>query len=162
MITDADVRRISEGTGRPVHDFVRFVDEDDVEMTNSSPWWIRFDRGRTLMTVRWTVGSRCVFLQPDERCGIYEHRPHVCRAHPFTVTLSDTGALEKMSMSRVVACPAEWDGRQSRREIIHLDRWGTRETDVYLAKVKTWNRDRSRRRVPNGFLRHLGLLTPDA
>jgi len=159
MITDADVRRITDGTGHQAQDFVRFVDEDDVEMTTSSPWWIRFDRGRALMTLRWKVGSKCVFLQPDERCGIYEHRPHVCRAHPFTVTLSETGALEKLSMSRVVRCPAEWDGHQSRREIIHLDRWGTRESDVFLAKVKTWNRDRSRRRVPNGFLRHLGLLS---
>lgn len=157
MITDADVRRITEGTGRPVHEFVKFTGEDDVEMTTSSPWWIRFDNRRALMTLRWQVGSKCTFLGEDERCEIYEHRPLTCRHHPLSVTLSETGAVMKLSMSRVVRCPAEWDGSLTRRELAGLERWSDRESVSFLEHVRAWNRDRSRRRTPARFLQYVGL-----
>lgn len=158
MITDADVRRVLDGSKRSLEEVIRFPRLEDINMGQSSAWGIKMNGGRVLMTVRWRRGGACMFLGADNRCGVYTHRPLVCRQHPFTVQMSDTGAVERMSMSRVVECPAEWDGRTTRREHAQLERWGERETDAYLTRVETWNRRRTIRRSPREFLRFVGLL----
>lgn len=157
LLTDADVKRISEGTGKLPNEFVRFFGKDAVEMGQRHPLWVQFDSGRAVMGLKWRTGH-CVFLDDDNRCGIYEHRPVVCREHPFNVTLSDTGAVERISLSRVVECPHDWDGRNSLREIRTVVRWNERQSDVYSERVKAWNRRRSAPRTRPGFLRYLGLL----
>jgi Fe-S-cluster containining protein len=157
LLTDADVARISAGTGKRPEEFVRFFAKDAVEMDQRHPLWVRFDQGRAVMGLKWR-GSACTFLRDDNLCGIYEHRPVVCREHPFNVTLSDTGKVERIALSRVVHCPHEWDGKSSLGEIRAVVRWNERQSDVYTGKVKAWNRRRSSPRTRPGFLRYLGLL----
>jgi Fe-S-cluster containining protein len=157
LLTDADVRRIADGTGKTPREFIRFFGPDVVEMGSRHPLWVRFDRGRAVMALKWQ-GDHCTFLAPDNRCTIYEHRPVTCREHPFNVSLSQNGAVERMSLSRVVKCPHEWDGRTSLNVIRSVVRWNERQSDVYEEKVKAWNRRRATERTRPGFLRYLGLL----
>jgi len=159
MITDTDVRRVLEGTKRPVEEILRFPKLEDVNMDKRSPWGIKMADGkRVLMTVKWRPGGACMFLQDDNRCGVYEHRPIVCRQHPFNVVFSDTGGVERLTMSRIVECPAEYDGKSSRREHARMERWSEREADTYLEQVEAWNRRRTIKRSPREWLRFIGLV----
>ena len=89
MVTDADVRRIIKGSKRPLDYFLHFRPVDDIQMSQTTPWGVKMNTRRMLMTVKWR-GGHCKFLDDDNRCTIYTHRPAVCRSHPFTVTMSDT------------------------------------------------------------------------
>lgn len=157
LLTDADVVRIAEGTGKAPREFVRFFGPDTVEMGSRHPLWVRFDGGRAVMALKWQ-GGHCIFLDSDNRCSIYDHRPVTCREHPFNVTLSDTGAVERISLSRVVKCPHDWDGRASLNAIRSVVRWNERQSDAYEEKVKVWNRRRGETRTRPGFLRYLGFV----
>ncbi len=161
MLTDTDVQRIAEGTGRDPQDFVRFFDTERVSLAKDSPWWLRFGDRRAVMALRWQRGPRCTFLDDENRCTIYDHRPVTCREHPFNVTVSDTGALERISLSRIVECPHDWDGDYTRRQVSSLSRWNERQSDAYTEQVRRWNRRRNVRGTRPGFLRFLGVI-PDA
>ena len=158
MITDDDVTRLVEGTGRDPRDFVRFYDQERVDVAKASPWWIRLGSKKAVMALRWQRGPRCTFLTADNRCTVYEHRPVACREHPFNVTLADSGALERMTISRIVECPHEWDGDISRREVTRIARWKPapgrrlhRESEGLEPAPPT--------RHPAGFLRFLNLIS---
>jgi Fe-S-cluster containining protein len=159
LVSDEDLRRIEDGTGRRAAEFVRFVGHDDIAMDKSHPYWVKFDSGRKVMTLRWRRGSACTFLGPDNRCGVYDHRPTVCRQHPFNVTRGETGAIERISLSRLVKCPHDWDGHTTRRELAAIDRDLDREGWAYMDKIEAWNERRDERRTPLGFLRYLGFDT---
>jgi Fe-S-cluster containining protein len=154
-ITDADARRLAAGTGRPIESFVRFAGEDDVALARRHGWWVRFARRRGVMALKWRRG-RCIFLDAADRCTAYAHRPIVCRLHPFDVTLADRdrGGVAKLSMSRVTACPHEWDGHETKRSLGVLERLLWRESDRYIAKITRWNRRRGWK-APRAFLREM-------
>jgi Fe-S-cluster containining protein len=156
MLSDADIHRLAEGTRRPLESFVQFVPEADISLEKRSPWWVRLARKRYVMTLRWRRGA-CTFLGEDNRCTVYEHRPIACREHPFDIQHSDSGALLKLSMSKVVDCPHEWDGKQKRRELVALSRWTASESEGYTDRVRLWNRRREGARTRASFLRFLGL-----
>ena len=154
-ITDADARRLADGMERPVESFARFAREDELTLGKRHGWWVRFARRRGVMVLRWRRG-RCIFLDADDRCTAYAHRPIVCRTHPFKVTLTgeDRGGVAKLSLSRVTPCPHDWDGHDTRRQLGLLERLQWRESGRYVEKVARWNR-RRRRLGPRAFLREM-------
>jgi Fe-S-cluster containining protein len=155
LITDADVRRIMEGTGKPAREIVRFF--SNVEMPQRDSLWIRFGGARrAAMALRWE-NRHCAFLGDDNRCQIYEHRPVTCRSHPFELKLSDTGALIKLGISGVAKCPHEWEGSHSIRSLKATEKWNTDQVEAFEAKVKAWNRRRSGKRTGDEFLRFCAL-----
>jgi len=156
-VTDADVRRIVEGTGRAPMEFVRFYTYDEVSMSTSDPLWVKFSDRKAVMGLR-STRDRCWFLDhPTNLCTIYEHRPVTCRDHPFNVTVSDRGAIEKISLSRIVKCPHAWDGRITRRSLRAIQTWNERQEEAYLEKVKVWNKKKGGLRTRPAFLRFLGF-----
>jgi Fe-S-cluster containining protein len=130
--------------------------EDEVALERRNPWWVGVGKQRAVMTLRHRPGGACVFLDEANRCTIYEHRPVACREHPFNVRFTETGAVERVSLSGIVDCPHDWDGHVTRRELRAVSAWNERQTDDYTAKVARWNRSRARKTRP-GFLRFLGL-----
>jgi len=155
LITDADVRRVMEGTGKPAREIVRFF--SNVEMPKRDSLWIRFGGSRrAAMALRWE-GRHCAFLGDDNRCQIYEHRPVTCRSHPFELKLSDSGALIKLGLSDVANCPHEWEGNHSIRSLKATEKWNTDQVGAYEEKIKAWNRRRSGKRTTDEFLRFCGL-----
>jgi len=75
-VTDADVRRVREGTGLEMDEFVRWVDEDGIQTAKRDPLWVKIGEGRRMMALKWVRGRRrCMFLDDDDMCRIYEHRP---------------------------------------------------------------------------------------
>jgi Fe-S-cluster containining protein len=156
-ITDSDIKRIVEGTGRSPLEFVRFHTHDEISMSTSDPLWVNFNDTKAVMGLR-SSHDRCVFLDNETNlCTIYEHRPVTCRDHPFNVTMSDTGAVERISLSRIVKCPHAWDGSVSRRELRSVQKWNERQEDSYLKKVRQWNNSMGGPITRPAFLRFLGF-----
>ena len=156
-ITDADIQRIIDGTGKSPLKFVRFYTHDEVSMSTNDPLWVKFNDHKAVMALR-SIVDRCVFLDDDTNlCTIYEHRPVTCRDHPFNVTFSDTGAVEKISLSQIVKCPHAWDGNISRRELRRVQTCNERQEEIYLKKVREWNRSKTGQKTRPGFLRFLGF-----
>ena len=156
MVTDADVRRLAEGTGRAAEEFVDFVREDDISIAKRSPWWVRLRHGRYALALRWSRNA-CVFLGSDNRCTVYEHRPVACREHPLRIEHSESGALRHLSMSRVVPCPHEWDGDLKQRHLVAQSRRTARESEAYVDRLRAWNRNADTAKTKRAFLRYLGL-----
>jgi len=156
-LTDADVRRISEGSGQNPRAFVRFYSHDDIAMSDNDPSWVRLGKQRRVMALKRTH-DRCVFLaNSTNRCTIYEHRPVTCRDHPFNLTFSTSGALEKISLSRIVKCPHEWDGKIQRRELRRVNDWNEQQQETYVIKIKAWHQIKMGRKSGTEFLRFLGF-----
>jgi uncharacterized protein len=156
-ITDADVRRIVDGTGRSPVEFVRFYTHDEISMSANDSLWVKFNDQKAVMGLR-SIQDRCVFLDNETNlCTIYEHRPVTCRDHPFNVAFSDTGAVEKISLSRIVKCLHAWDGAISRRELRKVQTWNERQEENYLTKVRKWNRRKTGPKTRPAFLRFLGF-----
>ena len=156
-ITDGDVKRIVEATGLSPLKFVQFYDHDEVSMSENDPLWISFTDRKSVMGLR-STHDRCIFLDDKTNlCGIYEIRPVTCRDHPFNVTFSDSGAVEKISLSKIVQCPHAWDGNISKRELRRVDTWNERQEESYLAKLIVWNKQKRGPKTRPGFLRFLGF-----
>jgi len=155
-LTDADVRRVADGTGERAQSFVQFYGEDEIELSARSPFWVTFDKKKAVMGLRWT-GGHCLFLDETNRCTIYEHRPVTCRQHPFDIRLSETGAVVHLSISRVVDCPHDWSGQLTRRGLRSLLCWNDRQVQRYFAKVRNWNRTQEGIKTTESFLAFLGF-----
>lgn len=156
-ITDADVRRIVDGTGKSPLEFVRFFTHDEISMSTQDPLWVHFKGEKAVMALR-SIQDRCVLLDNQTNlCTIYEHRPVTCRDHPFNVTFSDSGAVEKISLSKIVKCPHASDGNVSRRELRKVQTWNERQEESYLKKVRQWNRSKTGQKTRPEFLRFLGF-----
>jgi Fe-S-cluster containining protein len=156
-ITDADVRRISAGTGKSPLAFVRFYGHDEIAMSDNDPSWVRLGRSRRVMALK-KIYDRCVFLEnSSNRCTIYEHRPVTCRDHPFNLTFSASGVLEKISLSRIVKCPHKLDGSIQRRELRRINDWNEQQQEAYVSKIQAWHKIKGGRRSGKEFLRFLGF-----
>jgi Fe-S-cluster containining protein len=156
-ITDEDAQRICEGTGRSPLSFVRFYSHDEIAMSDNDPSWVRLNGGRRVMALK-KIRDRCIFLDnASNRCTVYEHRPVTCRDHPFNLSFSSRGALQKISLSRIVKCPHAWDGNVRRRELRVINNWNERQQETYVRKIRAWHRIRSGRKSAKDFLRFLGL-----
>jgi Fe-S-cluster containining protein len=156
-ITDGDVRRIVDSTGKSPMEFVRFYTHDEVSMAVTDPLWVQFDRRKAVMGLR-SILDRCIFLDNRSNlCRIYEHRPLTCRKHPFKVTLSGTEAVERIFLSKIVNCPHEWDGNVSRRELRKVQTWNEHQEKDYVEKIREWNRRKTGPKTGPEFLRFLGF-----
>jgi Fe-S-cluster containining protein len=155
-LTDADIQRVVDGTGRSPSTFVQFYSKDEVVLPKNSPFWITFGNKPAVMALRSRQGH-CVFLDRENRCTIYDHRPVTCRQHPFDVRLSETGAVTRVSLSRVVDCPHDWSGQLTRRSLRSLLCWNDRQTERYFAKVRNWNSTQENTQATKAFLEFLGF-----
>ena len=161
MITDHDVRRIVDGTGKAPREFVRFFGEGEIRMTKRHPFWVRLATRRVVMGLRWGR-NRCLLLDKEDRCTVYEHRPLACREHPFNITVSESGAVTNLSLSKVVDCPHELDGHVTKKELRAISKWNEDESGEYQGHVKDWNRRRTGGRSRTDFMEFLGFAWNEA
>jgi len=87
LFTPPDITRLSKHLKLKEGDFVtRFlrIDEEGDYVLQSVP---------------------CPFLQPDNACGVYDHRPKACREYPHTDRKRQHEIL-KLTEKNVAICPA--------------------------------------------------------
>ncbi|GAB4330990.1 MAG: hypothetical protein Kow0099_02010 [Candidatus Abyssubacteria bacterium] len=156
-VTDVDVRRLVDATGRPAHELVQFFEPSDFESSPGPVAWVRLGRGRDrrVMCLR-ESRDRCFFLRGN-RCSVYEYRPIVCREHPFDLTLDDSERrIEVVELNLPCECRYTLDGRVSKREIKKIHRQSLRQDESYFALVQRWNR-RVHPGTEHDFLEFIGF-----
>ena len=156
MLTDHDVRRIVDGTGKPPKDFVRFFGEGEINMIKRHPFWVRLATRRAVMALRWGR-NRCILLDKQDQCTVYEHRPLACREHPFNITVADSGTVTNLALSTIVDCPFELDGQVTKNELRAICKWNEDESEEYQVRVKKWNRRRTSGGTRTDFMEFLGF-----
>lgn len=158
-LTDHDVHRLIKATGMPAEKFVQFFNKSEFGNTPGQIAWIKFGprkNDRKAMCVRET-GDRCYFLRAGKGCIVYEHRPIVCREHPFDMMLDDDDrTIESIEMNDICECGRTLDGKVSERYLKKIHLQSLQQDEEYFAKVRRWNR-RKNTGTKSEFLKYLGL-----
>lgn len=158
-VTDADVLRLMEATGKPVEKFVHFFKRSEFGNSPGPIAWVKlgpWHRDRKAMCIH-EVYDRCLFLRPKKGCVIYEHRPVVCREHPFDLTLDDDDCkIVAIKMNEACKCLRTLDGKVSKVYIKRIYRRSLAQDEAYSAKVRRWNR-RKKLGTEREFLEFIGL-----
>ena len=158
-VTDTDVRRLMEGLGKPAEKFVHFFKKSEFGDSPGPIAWIKLGprhKDRKAMCIREEY-DRCLFLRPKKGCVAYEHRPIVCREHPFDLTLDDDDRkIVEIEMSDTCECSRTLDGNVSKVHIKRIHRQSLAQDGAYLAKVRRWNR-RKKIGSEREFLEFIGL-----
>lgn len=144
-MTDADLRRLVDGTGATPPDLVQWVDRDGIDLRDRR-WFVMLRQGPRTMVLRHRRG-RCVYLGPDDRCTAYESRPIGCRVFPLDPEFSARGTLRRLDLIEATECPYAMDGSNDIDTLRALHQRYDAENDAYLEKAATWNRlQRARQR----------------
>jgi Fe-S-cluster containining protein len=158
-VTDADVRRLMEGTGKPAEKIVHFFKKSEFGESPGPIAWIKLgprQRDRKAMCIR-EVYDRCLYLRPKKGCVAYEHRPVVCREHPFDITLDDDDRkIVEVKIGDICECAGTFDGKVGKAYIKKIYRQSLSQDEEYHAKVRRWNR-RKKIGTEREFLEFIGL-----
>jgi Fe-S-cluster containining protein len=138
-ITHHDLERLVAATGRNATSLVEWLGPDAVDMTGEPGSFVELREGRRLMVLAHRAGS-CQWLDANQRCSVYAHRPRDCRLFPFDLSRDGTGAVTLIERLPLDGCGDE------RGEAADLDtlaasdaaRYG--ELADYQAQVARWNR----------------------
>lgn len=162
-LTDRDVARITQRTGTPAREFVRWVDRHGIEMDDEPEAFVRLREGRRVMVMR-QRSSGCHFLGKDDRCTIYGSRPLGCRIFPFDPSYSKQGKLVRLQLIQATDCQYELDGDNDADRVRELHGQHDGATGRYHERVALWNREQTRRarqgrsvQTAGDFLAFLGL-----
>ena len=162
-LTDADVVRISQGTGDRPQDFVRFVARDAIDLDEEPEAFAHLRQGRRVMILR-HQGGGCRYLGADARCTIYESRPIGCRIFPFDPTWNSKGGLRRLRLIDAADCQYELDGHNDPGKLRTLHQRYEAATTAYQQKIADWNRLQRRRKragkqpqTARQFLAYLGI-----
>ncbi len=158
-VTDTDVRRLMDGTGKPAEEIVHFFKKSEFGKSPGQIAWIKLGprkNDRKAMCVR-EVYDRCFYLRPKKGCIAYEHRPIVCREHPFDLTLdADNNKIIEVEVSNLCECAGTLDGKVSKTHIKSIYRQSLAQDEDYKKKVRSWNH-RKKIGTKREFLEFLGL-----
>jgi len=158
-VTDLDVRRIRDATGRTAEELVEFVPPAEFRGDNAHLDWIWFGprrNSRRVMCLK-EVDGHCMYLDENNRCGGYEYRPTVCRIHPFILEMCERDEqVEGVEFNDGCECAGTCDGQNSLEDIISVHQASNSEDVNYRSLVARWNRNR-RARTEAEFLAFLGL-----
>jgi Fe-S-cluster containining protein len=157
------VRRITDHTGHPARDIVRWVDKGGIDMDDEPEAFVSLRQGKRVMVLR-HEGGGCRYLGDDDRCTIYEARPLGCRLYPFDPTFKKDGSLRRLRIVRATDCPHEMDGSTRVRDLRALDDSYQKAHWDFNERIAEWNREQTSRkrsgkaaRTAAEFLAFLGL-----
>lgn len=152
-VTGVDVWRIVQAQRLPPGVFLQREPED---YPSSTGFLLRPGGSTYMIALRHQYDRHnerpCVFLmqlrEGVQRCGIYAHRPLVCRTYPMHLRPAGIVPRDDMlcppgSWVGITAQPGEW-----RERVIQQDE----EWDRYAMVVQVWNRAVSQRPADSGYV----------
>jgi Fe-S-cluster containining protein len=142
-LSTVEVIRVARHTGRAPLELVEIRPYSRAVPTHLA-WPFKLDGpvSRAVFSLRRTSG-RCG-LVTEERCGVYEARPAICRIFPFHVE-DERG---RVGVGNTLNCPVQWLQTAELREGLARDVERYREDRARdLESVRFWNRGRRARSV---------------
>ena len=110
------------------------------------------ERGHVLMALA-QQGGACVFLDGDERCGVYPARPGNCRLYPFAASFGPRGGIRRLRLLGGTDCAHARDGDNDGHALRAADQARWAEHSSYLAQISRWNRGQRHRALLGRRLR---------
>ena len=163
-LTDQDIVRITERTGTPAQEFVRWVDRNGIDMDDEPEAFVRLRPGKRVMVMRQGRGG-CHFLGADDRCTIYGSRPLGCRIFPFDPSYTKQGKLRRLKLIQATDCQYELDGENDPKTVHDLHERHEATTAHYHQRSEEWNQEQARRKrqgravqTARDFLSFLGVV----
>ena len=101
--------------------------------------------GKRVMVLR-HEGGDCRYLDSDDRCTIYNHRPLGCRIFPFDPTFGKDGKLRHLKLIQAADCLYELDGKNDVKEMRELDARTQEASDAWHDKIAEWNREQQKKK----------------
>ena len=152
--TPWDVLRIAMNTGADPRRFLEFLSSDEITgVAKSDPTWLKINGNRFLMALRRDVKKGCYFLDKHTRyCGIYEHRPILCRLYPFKLHETREGAFSHFSLHKDVGCPRNQDGLVETKPLYDLYLQDKVHQEDYETLVDSFNSAVTKDTKPEDFL----------
>jgi Fe-S-cluster containining protein len=164
-LTDEDVRRLVDATGRPASQIISWLPTREVDLIGEPGSLVLLDHdgGHALMVLAQREGA-CVFLGSEERCGVYSARPGNCRLYPFAAGFGRRGGIRRLRLLGGTHCDHARDGANDVHALRLADERRWAEHRRYLARISLWNRGQRHRsllgrrlRDAREFLAFLGL-----
>jgi Fe-S-cluster containining protein len=169
-LTDADVRRLVDATGRTASQIVSWLPTREVDLIGEpgSLVLLNHDAGHALMVLAQQEGA-CVFLDAEERCVAYSARPGNCRLYPFAASFGRRGGIRSLRLLAGTQCDHARDGENDVHALRFADERRWAEHGSYLARISLWNRGQRHRsligrrmRGAREFLQFLGFAEESA
>lgn len=153
-LTDADLRRLIDATGRSASEIVAWLPTDTVDLIGEPGSLVSLghDTGLALMVLAQRE-SACVFLGAHERCGVYEARPGNCRLYPFTASFGRRGGIRRLRLLGGTECDHARDGDNDAHALRRADERRWAEHRSYLDLISRWNRAQRHRALLGRCLR---------
>jgi len=153
-LTDADLRRLIDATGRAASEIVAWLPTDSVDLIGEpgSLVLLGHDGGLALMVLAQRDGA-CVFLGAQERCGVYDARPGNCRLYPFAASFGRRGGIRRLRLLGGTECDHARDGDNDAHALRRADERRWDEHRSYLAQISRWNRAQRHRAILGRGLR---------
>jgi Fe-S-cluster containining protein len=164
-LTDADLARLANATGREPAELVEWLEPDAVDMVGEPESFVLLPQGRRLMTLAWQ-GDGCRFLE-DNRCSVYAARPVSCRIYPFDVTSGRRGGVRRLRLLDLTGCEHEWARAQRQTLVANQAAQLRRELVAFARHVEAFNRRQHHHRrlgkpylSPDDWYQTLRLIRP--
>jgi len=164
-LTQADVRRLVDATGREATQIVAWLQTNEVDLIGEPGSLVLLDHdgGHALMVLA-QEGGACIFLGSDDRCGVYPARPGNCRLYPFAASFGRRGGIRRLRLLSGTQCDHERDGDTDPHALRVADERRWAEHRSYLQQIRRWNRSQRHRSLlgrrlgrAEDFLAFLGL-----
>ncbi|HEX2670042.1 MAG TPA: YkgJ family cysteine cluster protein [Polyangiaceae bacterium] len=153
-LTDADLRRVIDATGRPASQIVAWLPTDSVDLIGEPGSLVLLDHegGLALMVLAQRDGA-CVFLDAQERCDVYDARPGNCRLYPFAASFGRRGGIRRLRLLGGTECDHARDGDNDAHALRRSDERRWAEHRSYLERISRWNRAQRHRSLLGHRLR---------
>ncbi|HEY5955877.1 MAG TPA: YkgJ family cysteine cluster protein [Polyangiaceae bacterium] len=142
-ITHRDVRRLVDAVGASASSFMDWLAPEEVDMSGEPESFVELTEGRRIMMLR-HENAACHLLDCSGRCSQYAARPAACAAYPFA--FSDGTALQSRRLTILSDAPCtcvDWGNEdETQRAVSCVEA----ELNDYVAIVKRWNKQQTRRR----------------
>lgn len=157
-VNDSDVKRIAKHTGLKADKIVRFVDSSAVEPDEMDDSWVELSYGKRFMALR-RAKDRCMFLDDNNLCTIYEARPMTCRTFPLQIYLTDDDKkIEKITLNRMIKdkYPLAKEKTKTKKTALKQAIKEDRQDNAFWDKIAKWNK-KKKKGGKDAFLKFLGL-----
>ena len=138
-VTNTDVRRICAFNGKTPSSIIRFYSPSEMEFDSESAVWVRFSYGKRALGLR-KKNERCMFLNDQNLCSVYEARPMTCRTFPYQVDFDDDDQVSDVDLNLIVNCKSKIAPSSPLTEVIKNVRIEEEEDELYFDLIRKWNR----------------------
>lgn len=137
-VTDIDVKRLCSALSLTPEQIVRFYSVSEMDYDPKAPLWINFYYGKRAMGLK-RRSSRCMFLNNNNLCSVYNFRPMTCRTFPYMVHFNNDKTVE-IELNKIVKCKSVYLEDSSLKQVINNAKTEQSNDEAYYNRIKNWNR----------------------